>query len=135
MLVGWFNRSTLDVNVLADRVPPYVLLSDGAIRNGYTVKILNKLHQRRNMLIAVDGWPDARVVVVGREGEAEPRIEVATDDLRELRVYVTVPAGRLGQLIPASNPITFLVKDVGSGALTKRQAAFQAPSSKNGISP
>ena len=135
MLVGWFNRSILDVNVLADRVPPYVLLSDGAIRNGYTVKILNKLHQRRNMLIAVDGWPDARVVVVGREGEAEPKIEIATDDLRELRVYVTVPAARLGQLVPGSNPITFLVKDVGSGALTKRQAAFQAPSSKNGISP
>ncbi len=46
MLVALCNRTTLEINVLHDRNPPYVLLSDGSVRNGYTVKILNKLHSR-----------------------------------------------------------------------------------------
>ena len=49
------NRSTLEVNVLHDRNPPYVLLSDGGVRNGYTVKILNKLHEPREFALAVRG--------------------------------------------------------------------------------
>ena len=47
MLAALLNRSTLEINVLHDRNPPFVLLSDGGIRNGYTVKILNKLHEPR----------------------------------------------------------------------------------------
>ena len=46
-------RSTLEINVLHDRNPPFVLLSDGSIRNGYTVKILNKLHEPRVFTLGV----------------------------------------------------------------------------------
>ena len=35
--------------MLHDRNPPFVLLSDGGVRNGYTVKILNKLHEPRDI--------------------------------------------------------------------------------------
>ncbi len=47
MLVGLLLRPTLDVNVLRDRNPLFVKLSDGGVRNGYTLKILNKLHEPR----------------------------------------------------------------------------------------
>src|SRR5262249_29209737 len=57
MLTAVVSRSTLQVNVLADRNPPYVLLSDGGIRNGYTVKILNKLHEPRVFTLALRGLP------------------------------------------------------------------------------
>ena len=55
MLVALLNRSTLEINVLHDRNPPYVLLSDGGIRNGYTVKILNKLHEPHEFTLEVRG--------------------------------------------------------------------------------
>ena len=42
MLTALMLRPELDVNVLHDRNPLYVRLSDGGLRNGYTVKILNK---------------------------------------------------------------------------------------------
>ncbi|MGA7267282.1 MAG: cytochrome c oxidase accessory protein CcoG, partial [Aestuariivirga sp.] len=48
MLVTLINRTQLDVNVVPDRNPLFVTLSDGAIRNGYTVKILNKRQEQRS---------------------------------------------------------------------------------------
>ncbi len=95
MLAALLNRSTLQINVLADRNPPFVLLSDGGIRNGYTVKILNKLHEPRAFTLRVSGLPDARLAIVGMSADAA--IRVTTDDLREVRVLVTVPAAALTQ--------------------------------------
>src|SRR4029079_7490331 len=42
MLYALVTRSLLDVNVLHDRNPVAVKLSDGSIRNGYTLRFLNK---------------------------------------------------------------------------------------------
>ena len=53
-------RPDLDVNVLHDRNPIYVKLSDGGLRNGYTVKLLNKLYQPRAFSIGVAGLPGQR---------------------------------------------------------------------------
>jgi cytochrome c oxidase accessory protein FixG len=127
MLWGWFNRTVLEINVLADRVPAYVRLSDGSIRNGYTVKILNKLHERRTMQVTVEGLPEARVSILGFDAGATPAIEVATDALRELRVFVAVPAARVASLGAETNPLVFVVTDLGSGQRSTRRAVFQGP--------
>jgi cytochrome c oxidase accessory protein FixG len=42
MLYALLTRSLLDINVLHDRNPVAVKLSDGSIRNAYTVRLLNK---------------------------------------------------------------------------------------------
>ena len=44
MLFGLTHKSVLDVNVVPDRNPLFVQVSGGGIRNGYTVRILNKKH-------------------------------------------------------------------------------------------
>ena len=41
ILYSLMTRDRLQLSVLHDRNPQYVQLSDGSIRNGYTVKILN----------------------------------------------------------------------------------------------
>jgi polyferredoxin len=129
MLAAVLNRSTLQVNVLADRNPPYVLLSDGGIRNGYTVKILNKLHEPRVFTLQARGLPQARLAIVGMS--ADSGIRVTTDDLRELRVLVTVPAPALSRLEGATTPFELVVRDAASGQETARTAHFQ----RSGVRP
>ena len=133
MLVAWLNRSTLDINVLHDRNPPFVLLSDGSVRNGYTVKVLNKLNEPRLIALASRGLPGAWLNIVGVDGGE--RVRVGTDDLRELRVYVTVPAADVARLPTGSAPFTLVVRDTAAQAETARQTAFQLPTSTEGRLP
>src|SRR5262249_35053105 len=65
MLYTLATRSLLDVNVLHDRNPIAVKLSDGSIRNGYTVRLLNKRGFDRVIAIDVDGPAAATINIVG----------------------------------------------------------------------
>ncbi len=127
MLYVLSQRTLLEVNVLADRNPFYVRLANGDIRNGYTIKILNKLHEPRNYELLVDGIKDAKVTVVGHEGEAPPKIDVPTDVLREIKMFVAVPDAVASSLEAGGHPITILVKDVESGRIAKRTTTFRRP--------
>lgn len=123
MLVAWFNRTTLELNVQRDRNPPYVRLSDGGVRNGFTLKILNKLHEPHDFTLRTDGLPGATLRVVGLEDEADPKVRVSTDALRELRVLVTVPQGTLTGATPVRD-FEIVVRDVATGAEKRRATSF-----------
>ena len=127
MLVALLNRTVLEINVLSDRNPPYVRLSDGGIRNGFTVKILNKLHEPRDYQLAVRGLEGARLTILGMETQAQPLIRVATDDLREIRVLIVVPKAQLETLRDQSTPFNLVIRDVASGRETPRLVKFQRP--------
>ena len=135
MFVAWLNRTILEINVLHDRSPAFVLLSDGSIRNGYTVKILNKLHEPRTVTVAAYGLKGARVTVVGSESSDKPEVRVATDDLRELRLYVTVPATELKQLQAPQLPFSLVVRDTASLTEMARRTHFQIPADTQGRNP
>ena len=57
MVTAWTMRPDLEVSILHDRNPLYVKLSDGGIRNGYTIKVLNKLYEPHVFHLGVDGMP------------------------------------------------------------------------------
>jgi len=130
MLVALVNRSTLEINVLHDRNPPFVLLSDGGIRNGYTVKILNKMHEPREFTLEARGLPGAQLAILGMEQGA--RIRVTTDDLREIRVFVTVPRSALAGLTDPVTPFSLVVHDLASGHDNHRTTRFQKPGAESG---
>jgi cytochrome c oxidase accessory protein FixG len=129
MLVALNFRTTLEVNVLHDRNPPFVLLSDGGVRNGYVIKVLNKLHEPHTYRLEVRGLPEARLSILGLE--ANPEVTVATDDLRELRVYVTLIKDKLTS-VGDSTPISFVVRDLVSGHEVTRKSLFQKAGSASG---
>jgi cytochrome c oxidase accessory protein FixG len=129
MLAAWLQRTVLEVNVLHDRNPPYVRLTDGGVRNGFTVKILNKLHEPREFRLAVRGLDGARVTIVGHEGEERPLVRVATDELREIRVLIAVPANRAGSQRDAASDFDIVVRDAHSEREAIRRTRFQRPSS------
>ncbi|UUX50319.1 cytochrome c oxidase accessory protein CcoG [Nisaea acidiphila] len=122
MLATLLTRATLDINILHDRNPLFVKLSDGGVRNGYTIKILNKQHEVRRFEIAVDGLDNALVTVVGHDGTSG--LEVPADKLAQFRVFVSVP--------PASVPdgrqdFDFIVTDVVDGNRAVNDTIFRGP--------
>ena len=67
------------------------VLSDGGIRNAYTVRILNKRTIPRNFAISVDGLTDPTVEVTAATGQdGDQVVTVAADQTREVRVIVSV---------------------------------------------
>lgn len=127
MAVALQNRSLLDVNVLPDRNPFFVRLSNGDIRNSYTLKILNKLHEPRHFDVDVEGLKDAQLSIASQENGAEPEFTVPTDVLKEVRVFVVVPLAEVEKLDPRGEHFTFAVRDTESGRLVKRLTTFRRP--------
>ncbi len=132
MLAGWFSRTLLEVNVLHDRNPPFVLLSDGRVRNGYTVKILNKRHEPHDYVLSIAGLPNATLSTVGIEDGAAPRIRVSTDTLRELRVFVTVPKATAVTGGASQVPFELVVTDAADQMRVTRRTLFQWPAAAQG---
>ncbi|MGF1651393.1 MAG: cytochrome c oxidase accessory protein CcoG [Hyphomicrobiaceae bacterium] len=126
MAVAFVARTTLEINVISDRAPLFVQLSDGGVRNGFTVKILNKEHAERRVRLRVEGLPGAEVGVLGTE-VADPIISIPTDDLREIRVFVSVPGSAVGRLTPPQTAFRFIVEDAAGAETAERSAIFQSP--------
>ncbi len=127
MLVAWLHRTALELNVLHERNPPYVQLSAGGIRNTYTVKILNKLHEPRDFALHLRALPGAELAVIGAANAADATVRVPTDALREIKVLVTMPPDTMSRLTGASTSFALGIRDVKSGAEVSRRITFQAP--------
>lgn len=91
-LFSLLNRSLLDLHVLHDRNPLFVRLSDGAIRNGYEVHILNKTLEPQTYRLSVDGLAGAQVSLGGVAGGADlDRLPVAANEVGTFRLFITAP--------------------------------------------
>ncbi len=127
MVTALLLRHDLDVNVLRDRNPLYVKLSDGSVRNGYTVKLLNKLYGPRALSLGVEGLPGVKFSVVGLENEVNPVVSVPPDELRSIRLYVTLNKQAVVGLGGLATNFDIVVTDVADGQRTEHSAIFQGP--------
>ena len=126
MLVTLMMRDRLDISVLHDRNPQYVKLSDGSIRNGYTVKILNMVTQPRTFILSIKGINGALMQIAGSDEAAAGSVEVkvGADRLRSLKVYVTVHRKNLHG---AQNPLHISVEDTAGDEEASYEAVFEGP--------
>jgi Ubp3 associated protein Bre5. len=120
------DASLLDVNVLHDRNPVAVKLSDGSIRNAYTVRLLNKRGFDRVIAIDIDGPVNATVHVVGADSVTpdRPMIVLGRDQTTELRLLVTAPSENNPE---KSVPVRFRVTDIGLGEVASATDNFVSP--------
>jgi nitrogen fixation protein FixH len=97
LLFALATRDLLEINVQHDRNPQFVLLSDGSIRNGYTVKLLNKVAEPRAVTLSLEGLEGATMHIGGVDmPEArEMFVMLEPDRLRNLRVFVRLPPDRV----------------------------------------
>ena len=112
-LMGWglSHRATVDLHVLRDRNPTFIRLHDGAVRNGYTLKIANRSFEPRTYLVTAKGLPGAMLKTPGEAGSRDAlHVVVKPDEVRAVRVFVTVPGDRL---LAANMPVRFEVAAAG----------------------
>ena len=91
MLYSLLTRSELDMHMLHDRNPLFVQLSNGDIRNGYDLKILNKTHSDHIYALQVHGLEGAVIEMVGAGDLDELVLGVAADSVGQFKVFVHAP--------------------------------------------
>ncbi|MBT6429443.1 MAG: cytochrome c oxidase accessory protein CcoG [Rhodospirillaceae bacterium] len=123
MLAALVTRPSLELNVQRDRNPLFVNLSSGDIRNGYTVKILNKLHDTRQFRLQVDGLKAAKIRVIGREDGAA-LFTVKPDRLASFRVLIATPKASLKD---ETTDIRLRVIDAENGTTAHNDTVFRGP--------
>jgi len=124
MLTALVSRSTTEVNVLHERAPLFVQLSDGSVRNGYVYKVLNMIREDRTFTLKVEGLDGARIDVVGGDaGVAQTELAVDKDSVGTFRLFVTAPESALKG---KSQPVTLVLTDP-SGGIVRSNTLFAGP--------
>ena len=94
MLTVLTMRVPLELNVLHDRNPQFVRLSDGSIRNGYTLKILNMAQMPSQVALTLNGLDGAEMTT--SEGSGSPvrtmSFNIDPDKVLEAKVFVQLPS-------------------------------------------
>ncbi|MBA5776148.1 cytochrome c oxidase accessory protein CcoG [Stappia sp. F7233] len=127
MAYALFTRDFSGVNVLHDRNPIFVEQSDGSVRNGYTIRLLNKRTIERSFILSVEGMPaGSRIEAVGvsENVSGRPIVTVGPDQTREVRVLVFSPED---VTMPKSTDVTFRITESVMGEVATASDYFKAP--------
>jgi cytochrome c oxidase accessory protein FixG len=109
ILYTLLTRSPGEVHVLHDRNPVFVQLSNGEIRNGYDLHILNKTHENRIYRLEVIGLDDVTLDVKVAGGMSAESLPVSAGSVARFHVFV-----RAVVVPDAPRSIRFLLEDNGS---------------------
>ncbi|MBX4927437.1 cytochrome c oxidase accessory protein CcoG [Rhizobium binae] len=124
MVIHLAFRERLELNVVHDRNPQYVLESDGSIRNGYTLRVLNMVPTPRDVTVTLVGLEGGmmRIPEFGRQDGRSFTVHAEPDAATTLKVFVTrKPDGA------EINEFLFVIEDTGHADRATYRAAFNAP--------
>jgi cytochrome c oxidase accessory protein FixG len=125
MIASLAMRESIYLSVMHDRNPLFVRLSDGSIRNGFTIRVANKRLDERRYALTLEGLPDAKIDIIGGEIDPQGRsiVKVGPDQTLEARVLVTDTSSDAS----ASTDIRFTLTDLASGDTAGTNDHFKAP--------
>jgi cytochrome c oxidase accessory protein FixG len=122
MIASLGARSTIGLDVFRDRNPDFVTLSDGSVRNGYTVKILNHTSAPQTYLLSVSGLAIKTFKIIGISTERLPAaVSVGPDRVRMLRVLLTIGPGARRD---APQPVAFTIANARTRERVSTRAVF-----------
>ena len=121
VLVAFVMRTQTELTVQRDRSPNFVRLSNGDVRNAYTVKVLNKLQTEQRFQLALEGLPGATLGLVGTQQDG---LVVHPDAVGTYRVLITVPADKAPS---GARPVRFAVRDPSGRVSASHEAVFVGP--------
>ena len=126
MVYGLYTRANVEINLQRDRTPLFVQLSDGDIRNGYTLKVLNMERLDRTFRLRLVGVDGAYISVIGIEHDGAISVElpVKADDVGTFHVFVRAPAANL---LAESTDMKFVLTDLETGDDAWQDTFFFGP--------
>jgi len=126
MIYQLATRAFLGMNLIHDRTPLFVTLRDGSIRNTYTVRLINKRTESRQIALTIDGPTSVAMDVQGATPTSDwrPIVSVDPDTTREVRVLVTIPRSSLQS---GTNMIRIKASDLFAGETVTIAENFFAP--------
>ncbi|MDC7685269.1 cytochrome c oxidase accessory protein CcoG [Asticcacaulis sp. BYS171W] len=113
MLGAILTRQTTELNIIHNRAPQFVRLSDGDVRNAYSLKILNKSHEDRRYTLLVEGVVARDLSVLAAGDVPVTHLSVPANSVGEFRVRLTTSNGA-----PGRTDIRFVLTD----PVTRRSA-------------
>jgi cytochrome c oxidase accessory protein FixG len=119
MLFALLTRAPVDLNVLHHRNPLFVQLSDGDIRNGYDIKILNKSRDHKNYTLQLDGISDAKISINTAGHVNADNLYVPANKVGKYKIFVHAP-----KLDQNSKKIRFILTDLDTGYQTYSDTMF-----------
>jgi polyferredoxin len=120
-------RTRVDLSVERDRTPNFVALSNGFVRNGYTVRIENRTMEPARYLVHVDGL-SGDTLRIGAEGPSLEWLDVAPNQVATYRMFIQAPrAGLHG----ATTPIELELVDDVHGRHVEKATVFAGPASSD----
>ena len=127
MLLQLITRPNFDLKVLHDRNPLFVTLSNGSIRNGYTIKVLNMSREERRFTLEARALESAALQVVGQEGDAYETVELMAkpDGVATYKIYLALPRTAVGG---ETRPFDFVLSDLTDGETAETDTVFLGPS-------
>ena len=121
IIYGLSSLSALDLKVLHERAPLFVLLSDGSIQNKYTLKLLNKAND--DLLVTISAESPVPIELVG----ADQPFRIKHGEVTPAIVFVKI---KRKDLSSESVPVTFFAQaqlPTGADVSTTRESAFFGP--------
>ncbi|MES2834536.1 MAG: cytochrome c oxidase accessory protein CcoG [Pseudomonadota bacterium] len=97
MIWGFTQRRQIDVHALRDRNPAFIRLHDGAVRNGYLLKVANHGFEPARVTVAFNGVQGARLRMPGQPAGDTLTVTVDPNRVTPVRVFVTVPEDQVGE--------------------------------------
>ena len=88
------NRTRIDISAQQERNPIFVQLSNGDVRNSYTIRLRNMEGRPRRMLVSLAGLEGARIWPNESAADNATRsfiVTVAPDAVQRLTVFVAAP--------------------------------------------
>jgi polyferredoxin len=120
MLFALTHKSTIDLAVQRDRNQTFVRLSDGSVRNGYTVRFENRATGPANLSLVLETAAPLEVRVVGLPAGALA-FTLKSGEERTLRLYATLKPGITQE---AAIPLAFAMTNAGSGDRRMTKTVF-----------
>ncbi len=122
MLAAILLRTETDLNIIHNRSPQYVRLSDGDIRNNYQLKVLNKTHFDRDYIVTVDGLTPTSVDLLAAGDVPVSSFRVPANSVGEFRLQLTAASGGVKR-----QPIVFHLTDKASAKAALHASYFIQP--------
>ena len=119
VVYGQVTRKPLELHALHSRNPLMVRLSEGDIRNGYEIKILNKTHEDKSYSLRVENLENAILEVKGAGHMTPDNLFVAADQVAAFNLFVTARPQ-----VQDSQKILFILRDNANGSIDTYTSMF-----------